>query len=275
MLQSNSIYNTDCFDSLLKVDNNSVDMVLFSPPYDSIRDYNKDWELDLHKLGSECFRILKPSRNCCVIIQDQIKHFKKSCTTYKTIIDWTENIGFGLFENCIYERSGSPGAWWNTRFRVDNEFILMFTKPDDSKKENQKFKPGVFSKEHLKVPANWGGDNMSWAKNHAVRTTSGELKEEKNSKNPDMKCRGTIWDYTKIRSLENMKGLPKNKHPATFPLKIAEDLILTFTDKGELVLDPLCGSGTTCVAAKNNERDYIGIDIGKDYCDIAEEWLKL
>ena len=62
-------------------------------------------------------------------------------------------------------------------------------------------------------------------------------------------------------------------HPATFPDKLAEDLIICFSQAGELVLDPYSGSGTTASMAKKNSRDYIGFELSKEYCDISEKIL--
>lgn len=64
------------------------------------------------------------------------------------------------------------------------------------------------------------------------------------------------------------------KHPATFPEKLANDHILSWSNEGDLVLDPFSGSGTTCKMAKINQRNFIGIDISKEYCDIAERRLE-
>jgi modification methylase len=64
-------------------------------------------------------------------------------------------------------------------------------------------------------------------------------------------------------------------HPAPFPIDIPARLIQLYTYKGDLVLDPFMGSGTTCIAAKNAERDYIGYDVSKKYCKLAQSRLKL
>ena len=64
-------------------------------------------------------------------------------------------------------------------------------------------------------------------------------------------------------------------HPAPFPLKLAEMVVMSASQEGDVVLDPMCGSGTTCVAAKKSKRHYIGIDISQKYCDIAKEKLSL
>ena len=79
------------------------------------------------------------------------------------------------------------------------------------------------------------------------------------------KCPGTIWNYANGGD----KNRVKRNHPATFPDKIPYDFIQVFSKEGDLILDPMCGSGSTCVAAKQLGRNYVGIDISSEYCDIA------
>jgi DNA modification methylase len=80
-----------------------------------------------------------------------------------------------------------------------------------------------------------------------------------------MKCRGTIWDYANGGD----KNRIKRQHPAPFPDKIPFDIIKCFTQEGDIVLDPMVGSGSSCVAANLLNRKYIGIDISEEYCEIA------
>ncbi|MCC6550548.1 MAG: site-specific DNA-methyltransferase, partial [Ignavibacteriaceae bacterium] len=107
---------------------NSIDLVVTSPPYDKIRDYKGELNFDLHKTGEQIYRILKPGGIAVLVTQDQTKNFGKSLTSFKTIIDWCDTIGFKLFETVIYRKHGPEGAWWSQRFRVDNEYMPNFLK---------------------------------------------------------------------------------------------------------------------------------------------------
>ncbi len=89
----------------------------------------------------------------------------------------------------------------------------------------------------------------------------------------EMKIKGNIWKYQTGYG-HSTKDEIAFKHPAIFPEALARDHILSWSNAGDLVLDPMCGSGTTCKMAKYLNRDYIGIDISKDYCDIAESRLQ-
>ncbi len=87
----------------------------------------------------------------------------------------------------------------------------------------------------------------------------------------DLKIRGNVWEYVVGKKKEDQDA---KEHPAPFPCQLAEDHILSWSDEGDLILDPLCGSGTTCKVAKQLGRNFIGIEISEEYCRIARSRLK-
>lgn len=256
-LQLNKIYHMDCLHGMKNIPDDSIDLVVTSPPYDKLRTY-KGYEFDLHKTGKEIFRVLKEGGIAVVIIQDQTKDFGKTLTSFKTIIDWCDNIGFKLFETAIYRKNGSEGAWWKQRFRVDHEYMPIFLKGN---------KPKYFDKESLKVPSKHAGKVMTGFANRKTDGSTG--KSITKAINP-MKCRGTIWDYL----MAGDKDPVKRKHPAPFPDKIPYDFINCFCPKDGIVLDPFIGSGSTAVSAKKLGRYFIGFDISDEYCKIAEQRIR-
>jgi DNA modification methylase len=257
LIEINTNFNEDCTITMSRIEDNFIDLIVTSPPYDSIRDYN-GYNFNLHNVGLESFRILKDGGIFAMIINDGTKEFGKSLTTYRTILDYCDNIGFKLFENVIYSRFGRPGAWWNKRFRVDHEYILLFLKG---------YKPKCFDKEPLKIDAIHAG--KEW--HGTQRLTSGEMIPIKKTLQSNKKCRGTIWKY----NTSNSEGdKTKMLHPATFPDKLAEDLILCFSKEYDIIYDPFMGSGTTAKMAKLNNRNYIGSEISLEYCDIISKRLE-
>ncbi|GER78491.1 MAG: site-specific DNA-methyltransferase [Anaerolineae bacterium CFX3] len=257
-LNLDQILNGDCLELLSTFPDNVIDLIVFSPPYDGIRDYKKNWSFDFEKLGKHLYRITKDGGAAIVVIGDGTKNFAKSLTSFRLAVNWVDEAGWKLFESVIYKRDGNPGAWWNQRFRVDHEYILIFFKGD---------RPKTFHKEHLMVPSKHAGKIYSGTD----RLTNGGFKTiEPKAVNP-MKCRGTVWQYSTSNTEGNRLKL---QHPATFPDKLAEDLILCFSEPGDVVLDPMCGSGTTCVMAHNNDRKYIGIEVSNEYCEIARRRIE-
>jgi site-specific DNA-methyltransferase (adenine-specific) len=231
-----------------------VDLVVFSPPYDNLRDYN-GYSFDIIDLGKELYRVLKEGGICAMVIQDQTIDGWKSLTSFRTIVDWVDKIGFGLFECCIYEKYGIEGAWWSKRFRVDHEYLPIFIKGK---------RPRHFDKTLIKIPTIHGGKKM---KGSAIRKKDGTTLPSRVTEIQTMKCRGTIWKYLNGGDKNRVKRL----HPATFPDRLPYDIISVFSKEGDLVLDPMCGSGSTCVAASILSRNYIGIDISEEYVEITKK----
>ncbi len=256
-LPLNKIICGDATKELKKFPDNSIDLVVTSPPYDKIRKYN-GFNLDLHSIGKEIFRVLKEGGIMAMVIQDQTKNFGKSLTSFRTIVDWVDNIGFKLFENVIYRKYGAEGAWWNKRFRVDHEYMPIFLKGE---------RPQYFNKESLKIPSKHGGKTMTGG---GTRLTNGDRIATRPITINPMKCRGTIWEYMTAGDGTRLK----HKHPATFPDRLPFDFIQCFCPPKGIVLDPFIGSGTTALAAIQLEKNYIGIDISKEYCKLTKKRIK-
>ena len=168
---------------------------------------------------------------------------------------WCDNIGFKLFECCIYHKNGSEGAWWKKRFRVDHEYIALFLKGD---------RPAYFNKEPLKIPSKHAGKMMSGFGN---RKTDGTTSNSVRRKINPTKCRGTVWDYMCAGDKDKIK----RQHPAPFPDQLAYDIIQCFCPKNGIAIDPYMGSGSTAVGAVKLNRRFIGFDLTRKYIDIANQ----
>jgi site-specific DNA-methyltransferase (adenine-specific) len=221
-----------------------------------LREYN-GYILDLHGLGKQLIRVLKDGGLCVMVIQDSTKDFAKTLTSFRTILDWCDNIGFRLFECNIYHRQGTEGAWWKKRFRVDHEYMPIFLKGK---------RPVYFDKEGLKIPCKHANKTMTGAN---IRTKNGKTGSRQVTINPT-KCPGTVMSFGNTCGGESKL---KSQHPAVFPNMLAYDMIECFCPPGGIVLDPFSGSGTTCLAAKSLGRDYIGIDVSEEYNEIARQRL--
>jgi len=253
----NTVQNMDCVEGMKQLPDNSIDLVVTSPPYDGIRKY-KGFNLDLSATGKELSRILKDGGIVAMVIQDQTKDFAKTLTSFKTIIDWCDNTELRLFETVIYRKHGTEGAWWTRRFRVDHEYMPIFLKGK---------RPQYFNKEPLKIPSKHGGKVMTGSGN---RKTDGSTTKVVTRKINGMKCRGTVWNYL----MAGDKNPLKRKHPATFPDQIPFDFVQCFCPPDGIVLDPFLGSGSTTVAAKKLKRKYLGFDTSLEYCELAKKRLE-
>ena len=257
-MEMNKIYCGDNKIVMSEFADNSIDMILTSPPYDGLRDYN-GFECDLHGVGLEAFRVLKEGGVFVMVIQDQTKDGHKTLTSFRTMVDYCDNIGFGLFENVIYVKQGVEGAWWKKRFRVDHEYIPIFIKGK---------RPLFFDKEHLKIPTKHGGKMMT---GRAVRKKDGNTVQSTRKMINKTKCRGTLFNYITCGDGSKLK----HTHPATFPDQLPIDFIKCFCPPDGVVLDPFVGSGTTPIGALKSERKYIGIDCSDEYCKLCEERIEI
>jgi DNA modification methylase len=255
----NSFITSDNVEYLKTLPPDCIDLVVTSPPYDDLRDYN-GFSLNLHEVGEQVFRVLKPGGICVMVLQDSTKNFGKSLTTFKTVIDWCDNVGFKLFETVIYNRQGVEGGWWKKRFRVDHEYIPIFLKGD---------RPLFFDKETMKIPSKHGGKTMTGA---AVRKKDGTQEKSRAVYINPLKCPGTVMNFG--NSCGDGSKL-KHKHPAVFPDKLALDMINCFCPSDGIVLDPFSGSGTTGIMARKANRNFIGIDISQDYNEIANQRMEI
>jgi DNA modification methylase len=127
-------------------------------------------------------------------------------------------------------------------------------------------KPQYFNKEPIKIPSKHGGKVMTGSGN---RKTNGETTKTVTRPINLTKCPGTVWDYL----MAGDKNPLKRQHPAVFPDKIPEDFIQVFCPPKGTVLDPFSGSGSTLVMAKKHNRNFIGFDLVKEYCDLAKRRL--
>jgi DNA modification methylase len=253
----NTVQCMDCVEGMRKLPPNCVDLVITSPPYDGVRKYN-GFTYDLHATGEEIYRILKDGGIAVMVIQDQTKNFGKTLTSFRTVVDWCDNIGFKLFECVIYRKNGSEGAWWKLRFRVDHEYMPIFLKGE---------KPQYFNKEPLKIPSKHAGKIMTGS---GSRRTDGRTNPTVTRPINSMKCRGTVWNYLMAGDKDSLK----RKHPAPFPDKIPFDFIQCFCPENGIVLDPFMGCGSTAVTAKKLKRNFIGFEISHDYCELARQRIE-
>lgn len=255
----------DCLALLAEQPEESVGLTVTSPPYDDLRRYDTPTPLDRLALGQALFRVTRPGGVCAVVIQDASHRYAKSLTSFRLALDWCDRAGWHLFETCIYHRHAAPGPWWRTRLRVDHEFVFLFVKGE---------KPRAFHKEAFLIPTRHAGERVS-RKAYPRRGTPYLNRETPWGEPPPTvqpwQCRGTVWHYAASSAEGNRLKL---EHPATMPDALAGDLIAGFSDPGDLVLDPLMGSGTTCVMAARLGRRFLGMDASARYVQIARRRLE-
>jgi len=254
----NKIINGDSLEVLKKMPDNYIDLVLTSPPYDDLRDYNKEiiWNFSIFQnIAKELYRIMKPGGVIVWVVGDKTKNGNKSLTSFKHSLYFQE-IGFNIYDVLIYEKTGSapphPNRYFNT---FEYMFVVSKGKPKTINllrdKENK-----------------WGGHETY--SDVTRREKDGTLTNKGKKTIKKFGIRTNIWKYTNGKGFST-KDKVAYEHPAIFPEKLAEDHIKSWSNEGDIVLDIFGGSGTTVKVSKLLNRNWIYIDKVKKYCDIAEQ----
>ena len=250
-IKTNEIHVINCLDLMSKFEDNFVDLTVTSPPYDDMRNY-EGYSFEFEEIAKALFRVTKEGGVVVWVVGERING-GHSLTSFKQALFFKE-IGFSVHDVMIYKKKNTP-FMRNNAYTKCFEYMFVLTKG----------KPKTFNP--LKIPTVRNGKEMLPVNKGADGINNKVLKELKKEKN-----RTNIWDYAVGLGGTTMDRIAF-KHPAVFPEKLAEDHILSWSNEGDIVFDPMCGSGTTCKMAKLNNRNYIGIDCSEEYCGIARERL--
>lgn len=236
------IFNTDCIQGLKLIENNSIDLIVTSPPYNIGIDYGvyKDdmsWDNYLNWCNNwlkECYRILKPDGRICInhYLNFQDKWEKISRFPLYDIKQIQENIGYHVHKLCLWE------DMTRKKFTAWGSYLSA-------------------SAPYINTP--YEGILISY-KDHWKKDTKGISDINKEL---FMEGVGGIWKL----------GTTRGKTKSCFPEKLPEICIKLLSYQNDIILDPFMGSGTTAKVAMENNRKFIGFEINKEYCEIIKNRL--
>jgi site-specific DNA-methyltransferase (adenine-specific) len=251
---------------LMKViPDNSIDLTVTSPPYDNLRTYNNEIKDDVKfdefsfpfiDMVKELHRITKDGGIVVWVVNDQVKKGGESGSSFKQALKFQE-LGFKIYDTMIYHKNGSSFPE-TARYCQVFEYMFVFLKGDRPKTVNL-----------LKDKVNKWAGAFNFGQ-RSGRLKNGEIKKRTSFAIGEYGYRYNVW-YINNGAGYTTKDKYAYEHPAMFPESLAEDHILSWSNEGDVVLDPMCGAGTTCKMAKLNNRIYIGIDITEPYVKIAEQ----
>jgi len=250
---TNEIYCSDCVAFMKNMKNNFVDLTITSPPYDELREYN-GYKFDCNKIAKQLFRITKKGGVVVWVVGDKIRKGNRTLTSFRQALLF-QSVGFNVHDVMIYKKKNTPFMRSNA---YTNCFEFMFVFSKGTPKVFNPLREKTIRSGLEMLVYNKGADGIN-------KKVLKELKKEK--------TRTNIWEYA-----VGLNGSTSDKiafqHPAVFPEKLAEDHILTWSKLGDLVFDPMCGSGTVCKMAALNKRLYLGCDISSEYVKIAKFRMK-
>lgn len=249
----NKITEGDCLNIMEKMESESVDMILTSPPYDNLRDY-KGFSFSFEEIVKELYRVVKPGGVVVWIVGDATIKGSETGTSFKQALKFNEE-GFNIHDTMIFRKKNPIPQIYRKRYNNEFEYMFVFSKG------------AVKTHNPIKVPCLHAGLKLNGTtyKNYS----KSEQKRGKLAKPVKKeKIKGNIWDYVVGKNIEDQDA---KGHPAPFPCQLARDHILSWSNEGDVILDPMCGSGTTCKVASELNRKYIGIEISGSYCELARE----
>ena len=257
------LINWDCLEAMKKMESESIDLVVTSPPYDNLRTYNwtNDWNFEVFKpIAKELSRVIKKWWVIVWVVWDATIKWSETGTSFRQALYFKE-IWFNLHDTMIYDK-------WNTPFPDKNryyqcfEYMFIFSKWKPKSinliqdKKNKTWNSSI--KATTLRQANWDLKITSWEKLYWDK----KIKE--------YWVRFNIWNISPWYWKSHTDDI-WYLHPATFPEKLAEDHILSWSNPWDIVLDPFMWSWTTGKMALLNNRDFIWIERLEEYFEIAKQ----
>ena len=251
------LYNNDCLEVMRSLNDDFIDLTVTSPPYDNLRNYNgniSQWSFEkFQEIAKELYRITKEGGVVVWVVGDATINGSETGTSFKQALYFKE-VGFRLHDTMIYSKNSLPMN--HNRYEQDFEYMFVLSKG----------KPKTFNP--IKVPTKNAGAEFEWG-NRKTFLDAKQCRRHKNSdvrKVNDTKIHNNIFYYS--------VGGGKTGHPAVFPLQLAKDHVLSWSNQNDIVLDPFMGSSTTGIACLQTNRKFIGFEISEDYFNIAKERLE-
>lgn len=246
-MKINTIYNEDCLETMSRMPDEFIDLVVTSPPYDNLRTY-KGYTFDFRQTARSLFRVVKQGGVVVWVVGDQTIDGSETGSSFKQAL-WFKYVGFSLHDTMIYLKAGVPFPEQN-RYCQAFEFMFVVSK---GKPQTTNI---ISDRANVTVGRFTSGGS---------RLNDGSIRPKTRAQIKDIGPRYNCW-YLPNQS----RGLATQNHPATFPEALAKDHIISWSNEGDLVYDPFMGSGTTAKMCKLTNRKYIGSEISAEYCAIAE-----
>lgn len=242
---------------LKEQETSSVQLTVTSPPYDNLRTYN-GFSWDCEKLIDQLYWITKPGGVVVWVVGDATINGSETGTSFKQALAFMKR-GFNLHDTMIYEKAGTGACGSNLAYWQTWEYMFVFSKGKPSVINLIEDKPNKFAGK--KAAQDKGGCS-------GRRTVDGRAKDKDVVRIvKEFSRRTNIWRYL----VGAFNKDEKTGHPAPFPEQLAHDHITSWSNPGDLILDPFSGSGTTGKMAVLAGRNFIGCDISQEYVDMAKK----
>lgn len=254
-----TLINDDSAAALKTLPDNSIDCVVSSPPYGDLRDYNGHNLWDFKGTARELYRVIKKGGVVCWNVNDEVdEKGSESGESFREALYFME-IGFNLHDTMIYKKKNFSHPE-KARYHQMFEYVFILSKG----------RPKVFNPIKDKKNKTAGCIGTLGTNTYTERDGSKSVRPKKITAEYGM--RGNVWEG-KTRGQEEF--CKPCKHPAMMPKWLARDLIISWSNEGDIVCDPFSGSGTTVEEGRKLNRSLISIDIDPHWIIEQESALKL
>lgn len=241
----------DCAEVLMALPGESVHLVVTSPPYDDLRTYGQKDSVpfDFNAIARELYRVLCPGGIIAWVVANKVSAWGESLTAERQRIQFQE-AGFAVRKMIYYKLNfANPNATFYHRLHEDITMCCKGAKP-------RAWNPIV------DIPTVY---KKALGRN-TLRARDGSMREQKQGTYGDFAKRGDVWIGPTSGQENPCRAIA---HPATMPKWLARDLIHSWSNEGDTVLDPFAGSGTTGREAAKQGRESILIEINPDYAEMC------
>jgi len=241
-----TLYTGDCAQVMAEhIADNSIDLTVTSPPYDNLRTYN-GYTFDFEAIAAQLWRVTKQGGVVVWVVGDATINGSETGTSFRQALHFMA-LGFNLHDTMIYKIKGTTQQKPVLRYGPCFEYMFVFSKGRPIVLNIRTFPSSTTTKFRSKRQR-----NNSFCSGHFA-VGGGPLPN--------------IWEYAVGSGNTSTDGT--DAHPAAFPEALARDHILSWSNPGDVVLDPMMGSGTTGKMALLHGRRFVGIDISAEYVELA------
>jgi DNA modification methylase len=247
----------DCLKEMKKMPDGSIDLTVTSPPYDNLRTYNGNnalWGEHVWKaVIQDLYRVTKQGGVVVWVVGDATIKGSETGTSFKQAL-WAKECGFNLHDTMIYQKNVYAFPLVNRYYQVF-EYMFVWSKGS----------PKRYDIQRQPTDPRWRNKSN---KTSSQRNPDGTTSKFNYGTGKDTRKMDNVWRL----NAGYMKSTPDKeayKHPAIFPDELAKRHIISWSNEGDVIFDPFMGSGTTGLACKNLNRNFIGIELDKEYYEIA------
>ena len=251
------IFNKDSMEGMKMIPDNSIDCIVTSPPYDDLRKYGgvgTGWSFEkFQQIAAEIARVLTDGGVCVWSVNDATINGSETGTSFRQALYFKDECGLNLHDTMLYMKQ-NPMPLSGNRYNQCFEYMFVF-----SKGTPKTFNP-IMEKCKYAGAKNFG--------KRSIYQTEGSVKENEAHKViGKTKKHSNAFTYL----VGSLTESAKIEHPAMFPLELAKDQVISWSNENDVVLDPFMGSATTAIACIKEKRRFIGFELNKEYYDKAIE----